>query len=87
MSRRPHPPPWAAPLLSSMLHHHHQEYRQHDVTTGCVAGAGASPEGNRPFLDVLDLETKQTQRLWQSQPPFFEDTGSLLCDQHDQTIK
>ena len=53
----------------------------------CDAGPGASPEGNRPFLDVLDLETKQTQRLWQSSPPYLEDTGSLLCDQHDQTIK
>ena len=50
------------------------------------AGAGASPEGNKPFLDVLDLETKQTQRLWQSSPPFLEDTGSLLTDQHDQPI-
>lgn len=50
------------------------------------AGAGASPEGNKPFLDVLDLETKQTQRLWQSRPPFLEDTGSLLTDQHDQPI-
>ena len=53
----------------------------------CDAGPGASPEGNRPFLDVLDLETKETQRLWQSSPPYLEDTGSLLCDQHDQPIK
>ena len=53
----------------------------------CDAGPGASPEGNRPFLDVLDLESKQTQRLWQSSPPYLEDTGSLLCDQHDQPIK
>ena len=50
------------------------------------AGSGASPEGNRPFLDVLDLETKQSQRLWQSSPPFLEDTGSLLNDQHDKPI-
>ncbi len=53
----------------------------------CVhAGSGASPEGNKPFLDVLDLETKQSQRLWQSSPPFLEDTGSLLNDQHDKPI-
>ena len=39
-----------------------------------------------PFLDVLDLETKQSQRLWQSSPPVLEDTGSLLNDQHDKPI-
>lgn len=51
-----------------------------------MQGSGASPEGNMPFLDVLDLETKQSQRLWQSSPPFLEDTGSLLNDQHDKPI-
>ena len=57
------------------------------LLNACDAGPGASPEGNRPFLDVLDLESKQTQRLWQSSPPYLEDTGSLLYDQHDQPIK
>ena len=52
----------------------------------CV-GPGASPEGNKPFLDVLDLETKQSQRLWQSSPSYLEDTGSLLGDEHDVPIK
>lgn len=40
-----------------------------------VQGRGASPEGNRPFVDVLDLDTRETQRLWRSQPPFYESTG------------
>lgn len=38
-------------------------------------GRGASAEGNRPFVDVLDLETRETERLWRSQPPFYESTG------------
>lgn len=45
-----------------------------------MAGSGASPEGNRPFLDLLDLETKETQRLWQSSPPYLESTGSIMSD-------
>lgn len=37
------------------------------------AGAGATPEGERPFLDEFDLATKQTRRLWRSAPPVFEE--------------
>ena len=51
------------------------------------AGTGASHEGNRPFLDVLDVDSGETERLWQSSPPFFEYTGSLLCDLHDKPIR
>ena len=52
-----------------------------------ITGSGAGPEGNRPFLDVLDTETHETKRLWQSSPPYLEDLGSLLNDKHDQPIK
>ncbi len=38
-----------------------------------LTGAGASPEGDRPFLDELDLDTKQTRRLWRSAPPHYEE--------------
>jgi dipeptidyl aminopeptidase/acylaminoacyl peptidase len=31
-----------------------------------LTGAGASPEGNRPFLDKMDLKTLGKQRLYQS---------------------
>lgn len=34
-------------------------------------GAGASPSGNKPFLDRLDLETGRKERLWQSQEPTY----------------
>ncbi len=35
-------------------------------------GNGASDEGDRPFADLLDLNTKARQRIWQSQPPHYE---------------
>ncbi|MBL9199919.1 MAG: hypothetical protein JNL39_05395, partial [Opitutaceae bacterium] len=38
-----------------------------------LTGAGASPDGDRPFLDELDLETKSTRRLWRSAPPHYEE--------------
>eukprot|EP00898_Chlorokybus_atmophyticus_P008599 jgi/Chlat1/8740/Chrsp9S08567 len=46
------------------------------------SGTGATPKGNRPFLDVLDLESRQTQRIWQSGPPdgeFLEFVASTVC--------
>ncbi|KAF5827418.1 hypothetical protein DUNSADRAFT_697 [Dunaliella salina] len=45
-----------------------------------MEGIGASEEGNKPFLSVLDLDTKETKMLWQSAPPFFELPGSILND-------
>ncbi|MEM4251748.1 MAG: prolyl oligopeptidase family serine peptidase, partial [Candidatus Bathyarchaeia archaeon] len=37
-----------------------------------MIGAGASPEGDRPFLDRLNLETGKTERLWRSEAPYYE---------------
>lgn len=45
-----------------------------------MSGSGASPTGNRPFLDLLDLDTRESTRLWQSSPPFLESTGSIMSD-------
>ena len=41
-------------------------------------GQGASPEGNRPFVDEYDLRTGLTKRLWQSQAPYYEFPVRLL---------
>ncbi len=35
-------------------------------------GAGASPEGDRPFLDAVDWQRGVTKRLFHSQAPFYE---------------
>jgi dipeptidyl aminopeptidase/acylaminoacyl peptidase len=43
-----------------------------------LAGEGASPEGNRPFVDRYDLAARQTVRLWQSTPPVYESPIAFL---------
>jgi dipeptidyl aminopeptidase/acylaminoacyl peptidase len=37
-----------------------------------LSGDGASPEGDRPFLDRFDLETRKTTRLMRSEAPYYE---------------
>lgn len=46
-----------------------------------LIGAGASPEGERPFVDRLDLETKTTKRLFQSKAPFFDTPVTVFDSQ------
>ncbi len=41
-------------------------------------GLGASPDGDRPFLDEFDLAAKQTRRLWRSAPPAYEEFVTFL---------
>ncbi len=43
-----------------------------------LVGEGASPEGDRPFLDRLPLASLKPQRLFQSQQPHFERPVRLL---------
>lgn len=37
-----------------------------------LSGDGASPEGDLPFLDKLDLNTGKKTRLWRCQAPYYE---------------
>lgn len=37
-----------------------------------LMGAGASPEGNRPFLRKMDLRTGETDELFRSEAPYYE---------------
>ncbi|MFK7810422.1 MAG: prolyl oligopeptidase family serine peptidase [Saprospiraceae bacterium] len=37
-----------------------------------LSGQGASPEGNRPFIDAIDVNTKEKERLWRSEAPYYE---------------
>jgi dipeptidyl aminopeptidase/acylaminoacyl peptidase len=43
-----------------------------------LTGQGASPEGNRPFVDKFDLASKKTTRLWRSEAPYYEQPFSIL---------
>src|SRR5262249_38884632 len=43
-----------------------------------LLGQGASPKGDRPFLDRLDLASLKTKRLFQSDPNSYESVVGLL---------
>lgn len=43
-----------------------------------LSGQGASPEGNRPFVDEFDLLTKTSKRLWRSKAPYYEKLVAIL---------
>ena len=51
-----------------------------------LTGNGASPKGDRPFLDRLDLKTLQTDRLWQSGDDAYEPVVALLDDDAQRVI-
>jgi len=52
-----------------------------------LSGAGASPEGSKPFLDLLDLDSGEKRRLWRSSPPQFESMSTILSDSVPGVIK
>lgn len=45
-----------------------------------MAGQGASPQGDRPFLDRLDLTTLEKTRIFQSDDKSYESFVALLSD-------
>ena len=45
-----------------------------------LAGAGSSPQGDRPFLDRLNLATRKTERLWRADTVHYEAVVVLLDD-------
>ena len=44
------------------------------------AGLGASPDGDRPFLDKRNLASEEVTRMWRSRAPYFETAVSPLDD-------
>jgi dipeptidyl aminopeptidase/acylaminoacyl peptidase len=50
-----------------------------------LSGQGASPEGDRPFLDRYDLRTGETERLFRSEAPYYERVVDVL-DERGRTI-
>jgi dipeptidyl aminopeptidase/acylaminoacyl peptidase len=45
-----------------------------------LTGAGASPQGDRPFLDRLNLRTLKTERLWRADTVHYETVVAVLDD-------
>jgi dipeptidyl aminopeptidase/acylaminoacyl peptidase len=46
-----------------------------------LIGSGASPEGDRPFIDRFDFDTGETTRLFRSEAPYYERPLDILDDQ------
>lgn len=46
-----------------------------------LRGDGASPEGDRPFLDRWDLRRDSKERLFRSEAPYYESPVDMLDDQ------
>ena len=45
-----------------------------------LSGPGASKDkdGDRPYLDRMEIATGKTERIWQSAPPYYENIVALL---------
>ena len=51
-----------------------------------MIGNGASPEGNRPFLRKLDLDTGEHETLFRSEAPFYEYPVRLLTERSGHVL-
>lgn len=49
-----------------------------DGKSAFLKGNGSSPEGDRPFLDRIDLASGKTERLFHSTAPYYETVVDLL---------
>ncbi len=50
-----------------------------------LTGQGATPQGDRPFLRKLDIETLKTEELFRSEDPYYESVTDVL-DREAQKI-
>ena len=57
-----------------------------DGLTVFLHGDGASPEGDRPFLDRWDVATDEKERLFRSEAPYYEDVVELLDPKRPQLL-
>lgn len=50
------------------------------------SGEGASPEGDRPFLDRLEIETLKRERIFQSDKNYYETVVALMDEKAEKFI-
>ncbi len=56
-----------------------------DNDTVFLSGSGASPEGDRPFVDAWNIADGSKQRLFRSSAPYYESPIAML-DVEDRTL-
>lgn len=64
------------PVLWPMLNGHSAVLQQSNYIF--LTGAGATPDGERPFLDRLDINTLESKRIFQGQPETYEEILAML---------
>ncbi len=57
-----------------------------DGKSAFLRGNGASPEGDRPFLDRFELATTKSTRLFQSAAPYYETVVDLLDERGERLL-
>jgi len=57
-----------------------------DSSAFFASGAGASPDGDRPFLDRIDIRSGKSQRLWRSEAPYYEEVVAVLDNEGRRVI-
>ncbi|XP_078438611.1 prolyl oligopeptidase family protein [Wolffia australiana] len=59
-----------------------------DETYVLLSGAGATPQGNIPFLDLFNIDTGAKERIWESdKDKYYESIVALMCDQTDSDLR
>ncbi|HUU05919.1 MAG TPA: prolyl oligopeptidase family serine peptidase [Patescibacteria group bacterium] len=51
-----------------------------------LTGRGASPEGDRPFVDRYDLASGKTNRLWRSAAPYYEAVVAFVDEKNQMVL-
>ena len=57
-----------------------------DGRSAFLMGNGASPEGDRPFLDRIDLASGKTERLFRSTAPYYETVVDVMDDRGQRLL-
>ncbi len=57
-----------------------------DGRSAFLSGVGASPEGDRPFLDRYEIATGRSERLFRSQAPYYESVVDVLDDRGTELL-
>ena len=57
-----------------------------DGRSAFLRGNGASPEGDRPFIDRIDLASGKTERLFRSTAPYYETVVDVMDDRGQRLL-
>ena len=57
-----------------------------DGRSAFLRGNGASPEGDRPFIDRIDLTSGKTERLFRSTAPYYETVVDVMDDRGQRLL-